>query len=201
MSPKPNVSAERVPQILDAATVVLSRMGLAHARMEDIAEEAGLSKGTLYLYFKSRDAIIEGIMDSFLSRELDVGQELLTTNQNTIDKLIHFFSTLSQDTQKLQPLIPLYFELLALAPRMQRVQDTIQHFYTEFLNLLDAIIQQGIDSGEIPKINTREVAITFTALFEGTILLWIIAPDVVNLEKQVLSSVQIQYNGLRHQGG
>ena len=42
---------ERPRQILDAALAVFAERGLAAARLDDIAKRAGLSKGTIYLYF------------------------------------------------------------------------------------------------------------------------------------------------------
>ena len=54
MTPRPDVSAERTAQIVEAAIAVFSRLGFHKARMDDIAREAGVSKGTLYWYFESR---------------------------------------------------------------------------------------------------------------------------------------------------
>ncbi len=63
MSPREDVSEERKEQILDAATEVFAQKGFDKARMDDIVEETGLSKGALYWYFKSKDDIIFAIMD------------------------------------------------------------------------------------------------------------------------------------------
>lgn len=70
MSPRPDVSEERKEQIIDAATHVFARSGYAKARMDDIAKETGVSKGTLYWYFKNKDAILLAILDNLLDREL-----------------------------------------------------------------------------------------------------------------------------------
>jgi AcrR family transcriptional regulator len=63
MSPRPDVSDERKDQILNAAERVFTRKGIDLARMDDIAEETGLSKGTLYLYFKSKGDLIIAILE------------------------------------------------------------------------------------------------------------------------------------------
>ncbi|HEY6540074.1 MAG TPA: helix-turn-helix domain-containing protein, partial [Ktedonobacteraceae bacterium] len=65
MSPRPDVSEERRNQILAAASTVFARSGFHEARMDDIAEEVGLSKGALYLYYKSKDAIIAALLKFF----------------------------------------------------------------------------------------------------------------------------------------
>lgn len=51
MSPRPDVSEERKNQILEAAIAVFARLGFQQTRMDDIAEQAGLCKGALYLYY------------------------------------------------------------------------------------------------------------------------------------------------------
>ena len=63
MSPRPNVSDQRKAQILNAAESIFTKKGFYEARMDDIAEETGLSKGAVYLYFKSKNDLIIAILD------------------------------------------------------------------------------------------------------------------------------------------
>jgi AcrR family transcriptional regulator len=62
----------RCRAIRDAAMRVVGRKGLEKATVDDIAREAGVAKGTVYLYFKSRDEIIEktigAAVDELLAR-------------------------------------------------------------------------------------------------------------------------------------
>jgi AcrR family transcriptional regulator len=55
MSARPDVSAERKKQILETAMLVFSRKGLHQAHMDDIVKQSGLSIGTIYWYFSSKD--------------------------------------------------------------------------------------------------------------------------------------------------
>lgn len=57
---------ERPRQILEAGLAVFGEQGLAAARLDDIAERAGISKGTIYLYFQSKDDLFrEVIRDAY----------------------------------------------------------------------------------------------------------------------------------------
>src|SRR6266404_5183821 len=49
----------RVQSIQEAAIRVISRKGMASATMQEIAEEAGVAKGTIYLYFRDREELVE----------------------------------------------------------------------------------------------------------------------------------------------
>lgn len=72
MSPRPDVSAERRTQIIQAALVCFTRKGYNNTTMDDIVAESGLSKGTLYWYFESKDALFASALMSVF---VDVGQE------------------------------------------------------------------------------------------------------------------------------
>ncbi len=76
MTPRPDVSEERKQQILQSATLVFARLGFNKATMDDIVAESGLSKGTLYWYFKSKDEIIIAILDGFFNEELGALQAM-----------------------------------------------------------------------------------------------------------------------------
>ncbi len=53
---------ERQQQILDAAAAVIIRLGYDKATMSDIAEEAGASRRTVYLYFKGKEELFEALL-------------------------------------------------------------------------------------------------------------------------------------------
>ncbi len=53
---------ERQQQILDAAAVVITRLGYDKTTMRDIAEQAGASRGTVYLYFKGKEQLFEALL-------------------------------------------------------------------------------------------------------------------------------------------
>jgi len=61
----------RCRAIREAAMRVVSRKGLAKATVDDIAREAGVAKGTLYLYFRSRDEILERTIGATVDDLLD----------------------------------------------------------------------------------------------------------------------------------
>jgi AcrR family transcriptional regulator len=56
---------QRRAQILEAALAVFSRDGFHAARVESIAREAGLAKGTIYLYFPTKDALLSAAVERF----------------------------------------------------------------------------------------------------------------------------------------
>ena len=55
-------AAERPDEVLDAALALFSAQGFAQTRVEDVAARAGLSKAAVYLYFPSKQALLQGLV-------------------------------------------------------------------------------------------------------------------------------------------
>src|SRR4051812_23551630 len=65
MSPRTVDKAARRKEILTAAVRVFARKGFAATRIDDIAAEAGIAKGSVYLYYDSRDALLEAVFEGY----------------------------------------------------------------------------------------------------------------------------------------
>src|SRR5687767_15890654 len=72
------VQEYRIASIQDATMRVIARKGMAAATMQEIAEEAGVAKGTIYLYFRDRDELVEKTFQTAITQlmnEIDVAIE------------------------------------------------------------------------------------------------------------------------------
>ena len=69
---------ERPRQILEAALTVFAERGLAAARLEDIARHAGLSKGTIYLYFPNKEELFREVIRHSVVAFIERGEERIS---------------------------------------------------------------------------------------------------------------------------
>jgi AcrR family transcriptional regulator len=67
----PEATDERRRIILAAALEIFSRQGFAAARLDDVASQAGVAKGTLYLYFPNKQTLFEELIRSYVSPLFD----------------------------------------------------------------------------------------------------------------------------------
>jgi AcrR family transcriptional regulator len=199
MSPRPDVSEERRNQIIESAIKVLARDGFANTRMEDVANESGLSKGLLYWYFKSKEDIIIAIADLLFSAEFRKMQDLSIEGQTAHDCLENFLGILIKDLQAMLKLAPMIYEFYALAFRNNTVRKVMHEYLQRFVILMEPIIQQGMERGEFLPGDARQATITIGAAFEGTLLLWSYAPDLIQPEQQLRASLDILIRGLECQ--
>jgi AcrR family transcriptional regulator len=197
MSPKPDVSEARTSQIIEAAMTVFARQGFHKARMDDIAEETGLSKGTLYLYFKNKDAIITALLKALLGRELSQARKMLDQDGPVIDKLNRFVDIVVKDFTGMLPMMSIYLEFLSLAVRRKAIKVAIRDSFVDFYEILTELVEAGIASGEFRQVDAEAAALAFGALIEGMALLWVYDSERVDLEKHIKAGVQLILDGLK----
>lgn len=196
MSPKPNVSEERKDQIMNAAEEVFSKKGFSDARMDDIAEETGLSKGTLYLYYKSKEELIIAFLDRIFQREFKTLETMNLSQISATDAIWVFIEAVIKDIKIMLRLMPIAYEFLALAFRNKYVQGAIKNYFNRYMDILTPIVQKGVDSGEFRQVDPQEVAIAAGAILEGTILLWAYDNSLVEPEKHIRSGMKLLLEGV-----
>ncbi|MBN1426986.1 MAG: TetR/AcrR family transcriptional regulator [Anaerolineae bacterium] len=197
MTPRPDVSEERRAQIIEAAVNVFARRGIHEARMDDIVTETGLSKGTLYWYFKSKADIIAAISDMLFGSELRKLEKLNCEELSAPDCLLRLMDVFIQDLRPMLVLRPVIFEFYALAFRNESVRQSMQQYLQRFIDIVKPVVQRGMDGGEFAPGDAQQAALAIGAAFEGTLLLWAYAPDLVPAEEQLHASLGLVLKGLK----
>lgn len=197
MSPRPDVSLERQEQILNAAEKVFSERGFSGARMDDIVEEAGLSKGALYWYYKSKDAIILALLDRVFVGELKEAERIIEASGPAGERLKIFMQLALDEIARFKHMLPLGYEFFALVARRKPVRQAVAGYYRRYAALLTEIIQQGVDSREFVELDVEQAAMQVIAMAEGLALLWFVAPDMVDIKRLGDAPMQVLLDGLR----
>lgn len=194
-------SEDRRKQILDAAEKVFNRMGFARARMDDIVQEAGLSKGALYWYYKSKDALIRALLDRVFAGEMRQAEELVEADGSARERLTLFTRRAIAEIRRFETLMPLGYEFVALAGRRKSVRSVLKSYYKRYHGMLKQILEQGVASGEFAAIDTDSVAMAFIGMVEGLALLWFVAPDWLDWDVIGDQPLDLILNGILDRSG
>jgi AcrR family transcriptional regulator len=198
--PRVDVSVERKNQILDTAAKVFARRGFHQARMDDIVQESGLSKGAIYWYFKSKDEIITALLERFFEPEMEEAQTLLTEDaaKSVSERLQHLTMRFVSDYLHVTELglRPLFYEFYALATHDEPTRLFLQAYAQRYRAVMTEFIQQGIDRGEFRETDPKAVALTIMAMFEGIALMWTVDPTTGDLQEQMMAAINLLLRGL-----
>ncbi|WP_110513676.1 TetR/AcrR family transcriptional regulator [Herpetosiphon llansteffanensis] len=191
MSPRRDVRVERTAQIIEAATRLFAQHGIDQTSMDMLAKAVGMSKGVLYWYFESKEAIILALLEHLFQQPLLAVQALIQAPTSTVERLTQLTTNLAANLEALQSLVPLAQELYALSARNSSVQSFLKSYFQRYRASLVTLIQQGLERGEFSSIDPEQVAWHLAALYEGSTILWLLEPTPQHLTKQLNAALQL----------
>ncbi|MBW1866568.1 MAG: TetR/AcrR family transcriptional regulator [Deltaproteobacteria bacterium] len=179
----------RRQQIIVAAKRVFSDKGFNKATMEDIAREAELSPGTLYLYFKNKEELYASlslrILQYLLIRVEHVNSEKDLGPDQKIDTLMEAM----YDVYDFDPLIIINMFHLQSSETLKNLSPKllaeIKALSRKALGAIAAIFEEGAKTGKFIDKHPIALADTFWALFSGVVL-WEASKKIINEDKDYL---------------
>ena len=165
-SKKDVVAGFRRSEILDAARRVFARRGFADATVDEIAREAGIAKGTIYLYYKSKGDVYAAAAREGL---LALHEQMVSSVRGAstaFDKVRAFIETKTKYFERNVDFFRLYCaELNDLAAHAGGVHEESQRLYLEQIELLRAELQKAFPD----RTDLDRVAMAISALTYGVI--------------------------------
>lgn len=172
-------------EILHAALRVFSRLGIPNVKMIDIAREAGIGKGTIYEYFRSKEEVIDETMKAFIVKMDSVNLAEQTSEHTPLQK-VDFIVKGWMDILLADPLeAGVMVEMWAESLRKDKIEinTELREVYKRYRDSIMDIISEGIKTGEIRQVDAGSMAALIVATLDGLYLHWILGKDLVNLEK------------------
>ncbi len=183
-------------QIIRAAIKTFARKGFYNTRISDIAKEADVADGTIYLYFKNKDTLLVSLFEESMDQIIRMVKERLSRISDPIEQLCAF--------------IKMHFELIkrdkflaeVISVELRQSNKFIKEYknikFKEYLNIISGILRDAQGKGLVarhlmPGILKR---IVFGALDELT-LIWVLAGDSkYTIEKLSKDATEVLINGI-----
>ncbi len=174
--------------ILNAAMRAFARKGVMKTKAIDIAEEAGVGKGTIYEYFRSKEEIFSAAFEFFFQTlNINIERSLAETDDPVQKLKIIIGETMRGFLQNDGKFAELIMEFWAEGvrtkdPAMLGSID-LKSLYAEYRKFISEVIEEGIKTGTFRKIDTQMVASVIIAALDGIGLQWIMDRQLFNPEK------------------
>ena len=161
---------ERPQQILRAALAVFGEYGLAGARLEDIARRAGVSKGTIYLYFPNKEALFREMVRSTIVEAIVAG-EGIPDSGSARDQLLAFMAHYWDFVRT--PAFAVIYRVVV--SELHHFPDLVEFYSAEVIarsqKLIAGIIRRGIAGGEFRQQDPAVAGRMLISLF-STSAMW-----------------------------
>jgi AcrR family transcriptional regulator len=181
----------RRQQIIVAAKRVFSEKGFNKATMEDIAKEAELSPGTLYLYFKNKEELYASLSLRILQylhiRVTHVNKETTLSPDQKLAALMEAM----YDVYDFDPLIIINMFHLQSSETLKNLSESllteIKELSQKSIGAIAKIFQEGMDKGIYVDRHPVALADIFWSMFSGVVL-WEASKKIISSEKDYLRS-------------
>ena len=195
MVPKIDVADERRAQIIEAALTCFARRGYRNTTMDDIAAESGLSKGSLYWYFNSKDDLFASAITSVF---MDIGQQTTTTlDQYTTasDKLRAVAQEAVKFCKATEGFFSLFVEFWVQSSRREEAAQLWTDLLVQFKDIMAGIIEEGIRSGEFRSVDSEQLVWAMMATYDGLAVYAMMMPDI-DVDRVSRAFIETLLNGL-----
>ena len=161
-------------RILEAAERIFARRGFFHARVSEIAKEAGVADGTIYLYFKSKDDLLISLFESRMERvTTSMNEAIAGAGPSARERLLAVLDTYV----RLVVDNPALAEVLTVELRQSEkfMKEYQSRQFGEFLKLLAGLVAEGQEAGEFERaLPAPVVARAIFGMLDELALAWLL---------------------------
>jgi TetR/AcrR family fatty acid metabolism transcriptional regulator len=187
-------------EILEAAMRVFAREGYHRAKMKAVAEEAGIGKGTVYEYFKSKTDLFLALHDHMLAELKAFYMKELEGIRQPAAMLERFIAVAFQTFRLWEPFFLVFFDYWAEGGRGEQqtlLQTRLREAYAVARNDVAAIIAAGVKDGSLRCDNPLLAAASILATLDGLVLQWLCDRDAFDLDAMRESLTQTILRSLK----
>jgi TetR/AcrR family fatty acid metabolism transcriptional regulator len=158
-------------RILDAAVRVFARKGFHATRVSEVAKAAGVADGTIYLYFKSKDALLVSLFEHRVQRLLTFLETELPGAGSASEKLKRIIEVQLGLLERERDLAEVVTVILRQSTKLMK--DHAAPKFTAYLDAIAGVIAQGQAAGELRKdVSPHLAARAIFGALDGIALTW-----------------------------
>ncbi len=199
MSPRLVDKEEKKKAVLIAARRVFAKKGFAATKIDDVAREADIGKGTVYEYFRSKDdiffALYEEMKIELHRRIFDVDASLPPR-----EKLRRLVVSALLAFEHWRDFGYILLDFWAMHKKGADANIRFDEIYDEARARLSALIREGIQTGDFKKVNPVHTASALIAIFDGLLLQWIFNPKSFSLKTVTDTVLDLIMRGIEGRG-
>ncbi len=187
-------SEETRTKILDSAVKLFSMQGFDAASVDDICEDAGISKGAFYHHFESKQALFLALLDNWLQTidnaiEASKDKTAPETFMQMTEAFPYIFETAGEG-------LPMFLEFWLQASRDKTIWEASIAPYRRYHKYFTSLIKKGVDEGSFVEVDPGLTSRMIVATAMGLLLQSLLDPKGAKWEKVARDSTNLLVNSL-----
>jgi AcrR family transcriptional regulator len=192
----------RTEQILEGARRVFAEQGFHATRMSDIARTVGVSQGTLYHYFSSKDELFLALLNTWNERVEEIVGQLPASGLNAADKFWLINQVAIAFFEADEELLPVLVEFWAYALHNPEAAASFRNFFQVMQQSFKDILAEGIAAGEFKPVDVEMLSVLPLIVLDGiSLLAAVVGRDLIQPAEMVQKTQQLVFDGLLAEPG
>jgi len=150
---------EKRELIIDASIKVFAKDGFHKAKVSEIAETAGIGKGTIYEYFKSKTQLFEEMIKHTLNVYLENAEIVIEKKISSRQKLKEFAQSAMDLTQQHMDIGRIYSQETGLVG--ENIIKIMLATQKRIVQMIEDVLQEGVEAEELRPVDLRIAALSF----------------------------------------
>lgn len=182
MSETEEVNEKKLKILFQAAAARFGDEGYSETTMESIAGEAGVSKGTLYYYFDSKEELFFELLLHWIEK-FEERWSGLEDDELPVKALEEFHEMIMATVDEMSSFGRLTLEFWANASRKKKLEKTLNKLLNQYRERIASVIEAGIEEGTFRQVDSWAASSALVAAYDGLWLHWILDPESFELEE------------------
>ena len=187
----------RKAEIVEAARQVFAAQGFHATKMSEIAQEAGVSQGTLYHYFRGKDDLFMALLSTWTERLEQAVKGLPDCPTSAAEKLWRMNEVGLAFVSANEELLPVIVEFWAYALHNPEAAASYRSLFQTMQQTCAAIIDEGIANDEFKPIDVQTLSALPLVVLDGVALLYLlVGKNLMDPEQMIKQTQQLVLGGL-----
>jgi AcrR family transcriptional regulator len=180
--------------IVEAANRIFSRFGYKKSTLEDIAQAARMAKSSLYYYFKSKEEILQAVVEQEIELAMNELGSAISSHSTPQEKLRAYsvmrLKILNRLGNYYSVLQDEYVEQYSFIDKIRR-----KHDHNE-MALIGSILAEGVQKGIFSVQDVELTAFAIVTALKGFEYVWAVENNISETEESIDSLLEILFNGI-----
>jgi AcrR family transcriptional regulator len=195
-----SVTNKKHGAILDAARAVFSRDGYAASSVDDVAAEAGIAKGTVYLYFKSKEELYLAALLRDVKAFGDAARAEMEREPTLLEKIEAFLRIRLEYCRAHEDFLRIYLTEYGKMSAMTPIAKQLRRLQRENMRHLAASIEAAVERREIRPVPAAALAAKLFDIARGLVERQLLGWKEFQVQNDIAFATDLLWRGIAYQG-
>jgi AcrR family transcriptional regulator len=193
-----SVTSKKHDAILDAARAVFSRDGYASSSVDDVATEAGIAKGTVYLYFKSKEELYLAALLRDVKEFGDAARDEMEREPTLLEKIEAFLRIRLEYCRAHEDFLRIYLTEYGKMSAMTPIAKQLRRLQRDNMRHLAALIEAAVERREIRPVPPAALAAKLFDIARGLVERQLLGWKEFQVQNEIAFATDLLWRGIAY---